>query len=264
MNAYWHNLKIKNRQNNYLSALLRETSNCEKFESSKNLKNPLVIVCHGFTGSKEGGGQAVAMGDKLAEIGFKTLLFDFSGCGQSEGKWENLTLSSQVEDLASVVIWCRETGFEQIVLTGRSFGGSTILLYASRDKKIKAFCTWAAVARPDRLFLPLVEGNLEGPAEEMISIENEEGKVKLTRNFFFDLFKHNLLDCAATIRPRELLIIHGSADESVPPEEARLIYNTAGEPKRIEIIEGADHRFTNHIEQVWDIFFGWLKNIKFS
>lgn len=264
MNSSWQNLKIKNQHNNYLSTLLRKTSIEEEPVNPKNPKNAVVIVCHGFTGSKEGGGQAVAMGDKLAEFGFKTLLFDFAGCGQSEGKWENLTLSGQVEDLASVVRWCRENGFEQIALTGRSFGGSTVLSYASRDKNIKAFCTWAAVARPDRLFLPLVEGKLEGPAEELISIENEEGKIELKRNFFLDLFKHNLLNCAAEIRPRDLLIIHGSADESVPPEDARLIYNAAGEPKRIEIIEGADHRFSNHIEQVWEIFFDWLKTIKFS
>jgi len=220
-----------------------------------------VVVCHGFTGSKEGGGQAIAMGEELSARGFGTLLFDFAGCGESEGNWEDLTLTGQIEDLAAVVEWCRYEGFNRIILTGRSFGGSTVLGYAARDKAIAAVCTWAAVARPDHLFLRFAEGRLDGPADELIMIEGEEGKLELKRGFFLDLAKHNLLECAAAISPRSLLVIHGSADESVPCGDADLIYDAASEPKKLVIIEGADHRFSNHIDQVWSIFFNWLSTI---
>ncbi len=259
----WQALKITNRQNVSLSALIRNVMPHEKTDSSRHRKSSLVVVCHGFTGSKEGGGQAIAMGEELAAIGFSTLLFDFAGCGDSEGNWEDLTLTGQIEDLAAVVEWCRCEGFNRIILTGRSFGGSTVLGYAARDKAISAVCTWAAVARPDRLFLRFAEGRLDGPADELIVIEGEEGTLELKRGFFLDLAKHNLLECAAAISPRSLLVIHGSADESVPPEDAERIYNAAAEPKKLVIIEGADHRFSNHVTRVWEVFFDWLGDNKF-
>ena len=257
----WQALKITNRQNISLSALLRNVMSHEKTGSSLHRNSSLVVVCHGFTGSKEGGGQAIAMGEDLSARGFSTLLFDFAGCGESEGNWEDLTLTGQIEDLAAVVEWCRCEGFSRIILTGRSFGGSTVLGYAARDRAIAGVCTWAAVARPDHLFLRYAEGLLEGSPDELMVIEGEEGKLELKRGFFLDLAKHDLLKCAAAVSPRSLLVLHGSADESVPLRDAELIYNAAAEPKKLMIIEGADHRFSNHIDQVWSIFFNWLTTI---
>jgi uncharacterized protein len=235
-----------------LSALLRKT------EKVSNSGNPLVIVCHGFTGSKEGGGRALEMGDALAEKGFSTLLFDFAGCGESEGNWADLTLSGQVSDLETAVCWGRSAGFDRIILTGRSFGGSTVLVYAAGDPELEAVCTWAAVARLEPLFNRFIGNRLEGPLEETLIIAGEEEPLELKRKFFIDLKNYNIPSCAAKIAPRKLLIIHGSADEAVPCSDAELIYNSALEPKKLEIIEGANHRFSEHIDQVWTSFFGWL------
>ena len=44
------------------------------------------------------------------------------------------------------------------------------------------------------------------------------------------------------ISPRPLLIVHGTNDETVDPGHARELYEAAGEPKDIAMIEGADHR----------------------
>ena len=248
-----------NNNNQLLAALLRSPDSAGFNSERKDKKYPLLIVCHGFTGSKEGGGRAIEMGDELARFGVSTLLFDFAGCGESEGSWTDLTLTGQIDDLEAVVSWSRIKGFRSIVLTGRSFGGSTVLGYAARDREIGAFCTWAAVARPDLLFGRFLPGNFDGPAEEVLAIKGEEGVLKLKRRFFQDLRKHDLLSCASLITPRPLLIIHGTRDESVPFEEALLIYESAGKPKKLALIKKADHRFSNHIDEVWRIFFEWLK-----
>lgn len=243
----WSKLNIVNGKGLLLSALL-----CKAGSS-------IVIICHGFTGSKEGGGRALEMGEELSKLGFSALLFDFTGCGESEGSFEDISLSAQTSDLGSVVQWCRQTGFRDIVLTGRSFGGTTILNYAAQDKNIKAVCTWAAVARPDKLFEIFVNKSQKPPADHLIALGDEEDTVFLKREFFDDLRKHDLLKCAAVLTPRNFLIIHGSIDESVPLEEAYLLYDAANQPKELKIIEGADHRFTNRIEEVWAAFFDWLK-----
>jgi uncharacterized protein len=250
--SLWQHHKIDSKGLG-LTALLRKAS--REIVSG----NPLVIVCHGFTGSKEGGGRALEMGDTLAERGFSTLLFDFAGCGESEGNWADLTLSGQVSDLGAAVRFSREAGFKRIILTGRSFGGSTVLAYAAGDRNINSVCTWAAVARLEPLFKKFVGDRPDGPAEETLTIEGEEGPLELKRKFFIDLQNFNITACAAKIAPRSLLVIHGSADESVPCSDAELIYNSAHEPKKLAIIEGADHRFSEHMDQVWSTFFDWLE-----
>jgi putative redox protein len=250
----WQYHRIENKGLG-LSALLRKT------EGTMTPENPLVIVCHGFTGTKEGGGRALEMGDALAGKGFSTLLFDFAGCGESEGNWADLTLSGQVSDLEATVNWGRSADFNRIILTGRSFGGSTVLAYAAGDPDLAAVCTWAAVARLEPLFNRFIGNRLEGPAEEILAIAGEEGMLELKRKFFIDLKSYNIPSCAAKITPRKLLVIHGSADEAVPCSDAELIYNSALEPKELTIIKGANHRFSEHLDQVWACFFGWLKTI---
>ena len=260
-NESWIPFSIRNNREQNLAALLLSSDSLAGGDRRKAASGPLVIVCHGFTGSKEGRGQALAMGEKLALLGYGTLLFDFAGSGESDGEDRDRTLSGQVEDLAAVVEWARREGFGSIILTGRSFGGSTVLSYAALDRQIAAVCTWAAVARLDQLFLPLIEGNAAGPAEELVTVKSDEGRLVLKRRFFQDLGRHNLSSCAAAIAPRSLLIIHGSADQSVPAEDAKILYQSAGEPKKLVIIEGADHRFSGHINQVWQAFFSWLEDL---
>ncbi len=231
-----------------MSALLSEADNAEN----------IVIVCHGFTGSKEGGGRALEMGDSLLERGISTLLFDFAGCGESDGKWHDISLTAQTEDLSAVVEWCRCRGYSRLILNGRSFGGSTVINYAACDKNIGAVCTWAAPARLNYIFEKLAGGKITGSKEDLVPISGEEGTVYLKKNFFFDLKKHNLLKKISFLQPCRLLIIHGSDDQSVPVEDARLLYQAAATPKVLKIIEGADHRFSNHTGQVWETFFEWL------
>ena len=257
----WRRKAIVNRQGLKLAALLRAAQPLSPEEQTGGGgRPPLVIVCHGFTGSKEGGGGATAMADALAGRGFATLLFDFTGCGESEGLWEEITLTRQVEDLAAVVRWARSKGYRRITLNGRSFGGATVLAYAAADERIAAVCTWAAVARPLPLFQSFARcgADLEGTAEDRIALLDDSGTVGLPRRFFQDLQRYDLPGCAAQLAPRPLLLIHGTADEVVPVEDGRLLYDRAGEPKELSLIEGADHRFSDHRERVWALFFRWL------
>lgn len=251
------NVKITNRQGLKLAALLFRTQRTPEQGGSMA---PLVIVCHGFTGGKEGGGGAVSMAVELAGLGFDTLLFDFTGCGESGGVWEEITLSRQVEDLSAVTGWARSRGYREIILNGRSFGGATVLAYAAADRGIAAVGTWAAVARPLHLFSGFAGKNINpgGPAGEEIILHDGTGSICLQKRFFQDLHYHDLPGCAARIAPRPLLLIHGTADEVVPLADAQLLFRAAGEPKKMVLVEGADHRFTHHRRQVWDIFFNWL------
>ncbi len=218
----------------------------------------VVIVCHGFTGSKEGGGKAISMAEELGRLGYATLLFDFSGCGESEGNFADVSLTGYIGDINATVDFCLECGFSRVITVGRSFGGTAALCQGGSDRRIAGVCTWAAPVDLVKLFscfrneLPKVEG-------DMVSLTGDGGTVYIKKSFFHDLERYDVPSQVTLISPRPLLVIQGSSDAVVPVENARAIYDAAGEPKEIRIIPDADHQFTGHYKEAWKALFQWLK-----
>jgi alpha/beta superfamily hydrolase len=60
------------------------------------------------------------------------------------------------------------------------------------------------------------------------------------------------------LAPKPLLLIHGTADDILPPRSSELIYERAGEPKRLMLFEGADHRLTGKGEELFALVDEWL------
>lgn len=63
---------------------------------------------------------------------------------------------------------------------------------------------------------------------------------------------------AGRISPRPLLLVHGLDDIRLPPECSRQIYNLAGEPKRLVLLEGARHSLRQKREEVRQLVLDWL------
>lgn len=248
-NQGWQEMQFKNSRGLTLAGLLY---------SPAGHNGPVIIVCHGFTGSKDGGGSAQTMGEELGERGYNTLLFDFSGNGDSEGLFENITLSGQVDDLKSAVDWCVGIGMGPVFTMGRSFGGTTVICHGAVDSRVAGVCTWAAPARLMELFTEFAEGPVDDKGDLYV-LAGEEGIAYLRKAFFDDLKRFDIPALASRISPRPLLVIQGEKDDVVNPADAGLIFNGAEEPKEVLFIPGADHQFSQHNRQVWDACFAWLK-----
>ncbi len=95
--------------------------------------SPTFLWLCGFK-SDMSGGKAQAVEAWAAEKGHGTLLFDYSGHGQSEGRFEDGTISAWREDTLAVIDALSEG---PLVLVGSSMGGWMALL--------------AALARPERV-----------------------------------------------------------------------------------------------------------------
>ena len=252
----WHRIRFPNRRGLRLSGLLYSPS------LEAQARQPIVVVCHGFTGTKEGRGRAVAMAEALAqETGWASLLFDFAGNGESEGEFSDLTLSGQVADLTAAVDQAVELGYGPVITLGRSFGGTTVLCQAPNDPRVQAVCTWSAVAFPQRSF-PRARAR-PGPGE-LLTWDSILGvRVYLKEEFFADLAGYNVLDCARRLSPRPLLLCHGDRDEVVPVGDVYALWEAAREPKQLLVVPGADHSYTQHYRLVWETFFQWIKDLKF-
>ena len=62
----------------------------------------------------------------------------------------------------------------------------------------------------------------------------------------------------AELAPTPLLLVHGLADVRLPPDCSRLLHDLAGEPKRLELLEGATHSLRQRREDVRTLLLGWF------
>jgi len=98
---------------------------------------PVVIYLHGNSSSRIEG---TKMAFFLLNKGIDLFVFDFPGCGKSEGEYISLGYYEK-EDLNSIVDFVEKfPGVGKIGIWGRSMGAVTGLMYSCNDKRIKAQC----------------------------------------------------------------------------------------------------------------------------
>nr|HID60073.1 alpha/beta fold hydrolase [Desulfobacterales bacterium] len=193
---------------------------------------PCVICSHGLFSSKESP-KFIAIAEDLAREGFIAIRYDHRGCGESDGRIEDTTVSGRLKDLKAVCAFARTHPRVNgdIGLLGSSMGGFISLITAARDPSLKALSVWATPYTLRR-----VRSDIE-----------EEPYPHLSDGFYEDLARHRLLDLLGRIK--QCLVLHGENDELVPLWHAEKIYELMDEPKRLEIFPGGDHRFTRESDR---------------
>ena len=86
-----------------------------------------MINLHGFGGSLSGYKYAHTHLARVLEAnGIACLRFDFYGCGESDGEFEEMTFTGLLEDTQDVYEWLKGQDFvdtDKIILSGQSMGG---------------------------------------------------------------------------------------------------------------------------------------------
>ena len=216
---------------------------------------PCIIALHGLESSKDDGKWPI-LASRFCEAGFACLRFSFRGCGEgtekSEGDFEDTSLTDRIKDYEAALRFLGGTGkvdVGRLGIMGSSFGGMVAI--AAQNKKIKAMVTLATpytLPRPIKPPLKIEEGYYVLPSGR-----------RLKEKFFADLQKYDLLHAIKDAPPT--LIIHGSKDELVPVEHAYRLYENAKQPKELEIIEGANHTFSQakDLDKITKLSLKWFK-----
>ncbi|MEG6586521.1 alpha/beta hydrolase [Dendrosporobacter sp. 1207_IL3150] len=210
----------------------------------------VLVMCHGFRGSKEGGGQAAIMADKIASMGISVMRFDFTPL-------QNLTW--QVREIDSIVDYCKKNISNNIILLGRSMGGSASLAYAAQSSNIKGLCLWATPWSLHETFrLALGENYKILENGGSLKMQDTYGILQLEADFILDFDNFNLIDYASRLNDVPVLILHGSKDEIVPLKQAEQIYNTLSGPKEKIIINDGNHQLADHSKEAMDAVISWI------
>jgi len=203
---------------------------------------PCVILSHGLISSKLSS-KYVSLSERYAAMGIASCRFDYHGCGESSGDIRETTLTIRLDNLDRIVGHVRslkEIDPERVGILGSSFGAVTCVVKAARDPRIKCISPWAT---------PHILDNSNGGDVDGITFKD---------SLYTDFARYDILSEAA--KASHALVIHGDADEVVPCREGIAVYERLREPKRLEIIEGADHILSNptHRERAISLALEWF------
>ncbi len=211
-----------------------------------------IIFCHGMESNKEGI-KAKFLSEQFEKAGFHFLRFDFRYCGKSDGKFENITLSGEVEDLHSAYQYFLRNNISEISLIGSSLGGTIAMIFASLNPQIKKLVTLAS----PYLFEKLLTQWFPGDIRKRFKIDGHvilPDKKKLCYTFVEDALSYHFENILpAVLCP--VLLIHGSQDNVVAIENTYFADKLIRTQKELVIIEGGDHTLNERT----DDFFPALK-----
>ena len=91
----------------------------------------VVVLCHGFLSNKNSTTNKT-LTRLLLERGIATFRFDFFGQGDSEGPFEQITLTTAIDQAHSALHVVTNKGYRRLGLMGSSFGGLVSILLAGQ------------------------------------------------------------------------------------------------------------------------------------
>jgi alpha/beta superfamily hydrolase len=160
----------------------------------------------------------------LNSFGFPVLRFNFRGAGLSHGEHDHG--NGEVEDVRTALNWLDAEFHLPLIFAGFSFGAAVGLRAACSDAQVKVLIGVGVPAIP-------VAADTEAP-----------------RTYTFDF----LGDCA---RPK--LFVSGARDQFGPRPKLEALVAAAAEPKKLVLIEGADHFFEGRLRELRETIEGWVR-----
>lgn len=211
-------------------------------EAGEGEKLATLCLCHGIpAGLPVPGDQGYPLLAKsFCSLGLITMIFNFRGAGLSEGNFDMLGWTRDLNAAITYLSGLPRVDPERLFVMGFSGGAATATYVAARDTRIKALVLCACPTR--FAMVEAVEGR-----RTFLRQAREVGIIKdpafpaSEREWVAGFREVSPIKWISLISPRPLLIVHGEADELVPVRQARQLYRRAGEPKELALIAGAGH-----------------------
>ena len=196
-----------------------------------------ILFCHGNAGNIMHCLDTIRL---LHDLGISSFIFDYRGFGNSGGRPSEI---GTYQDARAAYDWLTQTRgvpAEQVVLFGRSLGGSIAAHLAGRVRAAglvieSAFSSYSDIGAKFYPYMP----------------------VRSFAGFKYDTVAH----MAAVKCP--VLVMHSRHDAYVPFEFGTRIFDAANEPKRfVEILGGHNHGFLISGDIYKEAWLKWLDSVE--
>jgi uncharacterized protein len=174
-----------------------------------------VIVFNGNAGNRAYRAELAA---RLSAEGLSVLLFDYRGYGDNPGSPTEEGLALDARAARRYVLSRGDVDPRRLAYFGESLGSGVAVRLAVEHPPHSVF--------------------LRSPFTSFVDVGRHHYPILPVRWLLRD--RYPSLDRIARIGS-PLLVIAGSSDTIIPPSQSRRLFDQAREPKRLVIIEGADH-----------------------
>ena len=224
-----------------------------------SVKMPVVIYLHGNSSSRIEG---LNVARELLKRNINLFVFDFAGSGLSEGEYISLGYHES-HDVGNVIDFLEKIpGVGKIGIWGRSMGAATGMIYAHKDKRVRAICLDSPFADFDRLSRELTKKNLSFNLPGFIM----SGILSIVRS---TILKKNGLDIdklkpieAASKTTQPVIFVHAIKDELIDVKHSMDLFNMyAGQEKSLKCCDIGGHnskRSPNIINEIGTFFEKYL------
>nr|WP_225937893.1 alpha/beta fold hydrolase [Myxococcus sp. RHSTA-1-4] len=190
-----------------------------------------VVLVHGFTGNRA---QLLFEARALARAGHGVLMFDLRAHGESDGDrvmWGD----GERRDVTAALDFVSarpDVDPARVGLFGFSMGGTTALLVAGADTRVKAVAAAGAY--------PALEADVYSGYGRWGPLSAEPVLWTL-RRAGVDVDAVRPIDGMCRIQGRPLLLVNGDVDPDAPAKLQASLFRAACEPKALWVVEGAGH-----------------------
>ena len=257
-------LFIKNRQGQKICVVVDRVPN----------QKGIVFVAHGLSGTKDES-HIELFAQTFVEKEFTAVRFDTTNTfGESDGQYEDATLTGYIHDLEDVIAWARtqEWFVEPFYLIGHSLGGFSVAWYAEHHSgQVKAVAPISPVVsgtlseEAHKKFFPKRYEEWQETGWRVEERSSKPGTYKrLKWSHMVDRRNHSLLPDATKLTMPVLLVV-GQMDTSILPTHVAQLHDAIpGNNKTYIVVPGVPHNFRSEKElsELKRIVGDWIDSVE--
>lgn len=217
-------------------------------ETGRGASRAWAVFAHCFTCGKASLA-ATHVSRALAAAGIGVLRFDFTGLGESEGRFGS-GLSGDVQDIVAGANALQKNGMSPQLLVGHSFGGAAVIAAASDLPSVRAVAVIGAPFAADHVLSHLGSSVRHLAPDARASVTIGGRAFELGADFVHDVSGQDQRARIANLK-RALLILHSPVDEVVSIDCAAAIFEAARHPKSFVSLDDADHLLSREPDSIY-------------
>ncbi len=200
-----------------------------------------MLILHGAGSAKE---NHADFGRLCAGSGWIALSYDQRGHGDSEDEMGPQAIED-VGRMAAMLAARDDVDPRRICARGSSMGGYLAIHGAAVSEAIAGV-------------IAICPANEEGLRRGLASGELEMRVDAMALDAF--LGEHDIAEAVTRLAGRPLILLHARGDERVPVASSELLYERAGDPKRLIVVPGGHHRSVQHDAELQASALRWLES----